>query len=109
MQDRLNRYFDTSVFSQPATYTLGNVSRTLPDVRSPGLRNFDISLFKDFKLRESLVLEFRAESFNALNTPQFGWVKSRLHRKAQPVPPIFQPEVGARAVYWSAHHSRAAG
>src|SRR5207237_5538285 len=27
----------------------------------------------------------------ALNTPQFGWVKSRLPRKAQPVPPIFQP------------------
>jgi short-subunit dehydrogenase len=42
----------------------------------------------------------------ALNTPQFGWVKSRLKRKAQPVPPIFQPEVGARAVYWAAHHNR---
>jgi len=42
----------------------------------------------------------------ALNTPQFGWVKSRLKHKAQPVPPIFQPEVGARAVYWAAHHSR---
>jgi NADP-dependent 3-hydroxy acid dehydrogenase YdfG len=42
----------------------------------------------------------------ALNTPQFGWVKSRLKRKAQPVPPIFQPEVGARAVYWAAHHDR---
>lgn len=42
----------------------------------------------------------------ALNTPQFGWVKSRLPRKAQPVPPIFQPEVGARAVYWAAHHNR---
>jgi hypothetical protein len=72
VQSRLNRYFDTSVFSQPATYTLGNVARTLPDVRSPGLRNFDLSLFKDFKLREKLVLEFRAESFNAFNTPQFG-------------------------------------
>ena len=34
----------------------------------------------------------------ALNTPQFGWVKSRLPHKAQPVPPIFQPEVGARGV-----------
>src|SRR4029078_2492296 len=33
----------------------------------------------------------------ARNTPQFGWVKSRSHPKAQPVPPIFQPEVGARA------------
>jgi short-subunit dehydrogenase len=42
----------------------------------------------------------------ALNTPQFGWVKSRLPHKAQPVPPIFQPEVGARAVYWAAHHKR---
>ena len=39
----------------------------------------------------------------ALNTPQFGWVKSRLPRQAQPVPPIFQPEVGARAIYWAAH------
>jgi short-subunit dehydrogenase len=42
----------------------------------------------------------------ALNTTQFGWVKSRLKNKAQPVPPIFQPEVGARAVYWAAHHNR---
>ena len=42
----------------------------------------------------------------ALNTPQFGWVKSRLKHKAQPVPPIFQPEVGARAIYWAAHHAR---
>lgn len=42
----------------------------------------------------------------ALNTTQFGWVKSRLPHKAQPVPPIFQPEVGARAVYWAAHHRR---
>jgi short-subunit dehydrogenase len=42
----------------------------------------------------------------ALNTPQFSWVLSRLPRKPQPVPPIFQPEVGARAVYWAAHHQR---
>ncbi len=40
----------------------------------------------------------------ALNTPQFGWVKSRLRRKAQPVPPIFQPEVAARAIYYAALH-----
>jgi NAD(P)-dependent dehydrogenase (short-subunit alcohol dehydrogenase family) len=43
----------------------------------------------------------------ALNTPQFGWVKSRLENKAQPVPPIFEPEVGARAVHWAALHRRA--
>jgi NAD(P)-dependent dehydrogenase (short-subunit alcohol dehydrogenase family) len=43
----------------------------------------------------------------ALNTPQFAWVKSRLPNKPQPVPPIFEPEVGARAVFWAAHHNRA--
>ena len=42
----------------------------------------------------------------ALNTPQFGWVKSRLARKAQPVPPIFQPEVAAEAIYFAAHNPR---
>jgi NAD(P)-dependent dehydrogenase (short-subunit alcohol dehydrogenase family) len=42
----------------------------------------------------------------ALNTPQFSWCKSRMPRKAQPVPPIYQPEVGAEAVYWAAHHER---
>jgi NAD(P)-dependent dehydrogenase (short-subunit alcohol dehydrogenase family) len=40
----------------------------------------------------------------ALNTPQFGWVKSRLPRKAQPVPPIYQPEVAAEAIVWAADH-----
>jgi len=42
----------------------------------------------------------------ALNTPQFRWMKSRLPRKAQPVPPIFQPEVAAEAVLWAAQSNR---
>jgi len=42
----------------------------------------------------------------AVNTPQFGWVKSRLPRKPQPVPPIYQPEVIAEGIYWAAHHRR---
>lgn len=42
----------------------------------------------------------------AVNTPQFGWVKSRLPHKAQPVPPIYQPEVIADAVTWVADHYR---
>ena len=42
----------------------------------------------------------------ALNTPQFGWTKSRLPRKAQPVPPIFQPELAADAIYFAAHAKR---
>ena len=42
----------------------------------------------------------------ALNTPQFSWVLSRLPRHPQPVPPIYQPEVAARAVEWAADHDR---
>jgi short-subunit dehydrogenase len=42
----------------------------------------------------------------AVNTPQFGWVRSRLPNRAQPVPPIFQPEVAARAIVWAATHRR---
>lgn len=42
----------------------------------------------------------------AVNTPQFSWVKSRLPRKPQPVPPIYQPEIPAEAIYWAAHHRR---
>ena len=42
----------------------------------------------------------------AVNTPQFGWVKSRLPHKAQPVPPIYQPEVIADAVTWVVDHYR---
>jgi NAD(P)-dependent dehydrogenase (short-subunit alcohol dehydrogenase family) len=42
----------------------------------------------------------------ALNTPQFRWVKSRLPHKAQPVPPIYQPEVAADAILFAADHDR---
>ncbi|MCX6619695.1 MAG: TonB-dependent receptor, partial [Acidobacteria bacterium] len=69
---RLTRYFDTSVFSQPAPFTFGNVGRTLPDVRVPGMQNFDLSLFKNFKVYEKQSLQFRLEAFNALNRAQFG-------------------------------------
>lgn len=42
----------------------------------------------------------------AMNTPQFSWCRTRLSRHPQPVPPIFEPEVGARAIYYAAHHRR---
>jgi short-subunit dehydrogenase len=41
-----------------------------------------------------------------LNTPQFDHVESKLSRRAQPVPPIYQPEVAAGAIHWAAHHNR---
>jgi hypothetical protein len=42
----------------------------------------------------------------AVNTPQFSWVRSRLPRHPQPVPPIYQPEVAARGVVYAADHPR---
>ena len=42
----------------------------------------------------------------AVNTPQFGWNKSRLPNHPQPVPPIYQPEVAAEAIYFAAHARR---
>jgi NAD(P)-dependent dehydrogenase (short-subunit alcohol dehydrogenase family) len=42
----------------------------------------------------------------AVNTPQFSWVRSRLPRHPQPVPPIYQPEVAARGVVFAADHPR---
>jgi short-subunit dehydrogenase len=42
----------------------------------------------------------------AVNTPQFSWVRTRLPRHPQPVPPIYQPEVAATAVLWAADHGK---
>src|SRR3954452_13815278 len=41
-----------------------------------------------------------------VNTPQFDWVRTRLHKHPQPVPPIYQPEVAARAIVHAAEHPR---
>jgi hypothetical protein len=68
---RLNRWFDTSVFSQPAPYTLGNLSPLVTNLRNHYTNNLDFSLFKQFRLTERVRLNFRAEAFNALNRVRF--------------------------------------
>jgi hypothetical protein len=67
----LERWFNTDAFSLPEPYTIGNVARTLPDVRSDGLFSIDFSLFKTFSITERTRLQFRAEAFNLTNTPTF--------------------------------------
>jgi hypothetical protein len=71
----LNQYFaNPQVAVVPTPFTLGTGPAVLPDVRGPGVRNANLSLFKEFpvsKLGEGSHLEFRLESFNALNHPQF--------------------------------------
>jgi hypothetical protein len=72
---RLGKWFDTSVFSQPAPFTFGNAPRTLPNVRSQGIDNLDFALFKNtlFGPDDKLGLQFRAEVFNLANRVQFGY------------------------------------
>jgi hypothetical protein len=70
VEDRLGRYFDTSVYSQPPNFTFGNEPVFSPVLRAPGVRNFDLSMFKNFDLRRA-TLQFRVEALNAFNTVQF--------------------------------------
>jgi hypothetical protein len=68
-------YFaNPDALSQPDDFTLGTSPRTISSVRQPGARDVSMSLFKEFPLsgiREGMRLEFRAESFNTFNHPQF--------------------------------------
>ncbi len=71
VQSRLDAFFDVTAFTAPEPFTYGNSGRNLSDVRGPGLVNLDFSLFKTFALGERARLQFRAEAFNASNTPVF--------------------------------------
>jgi hypothetical protein len=62
-------WFDTASFAVPAQNTIGNVGRNA--FTGPGFFNLDFSLFRRFKIRERFTAEFRAETFNISNTPQY--------------------------------------
>jgi hypothetical protein len=63
-------WFNTAAVTAPAALSEGNLG--LQTNYSPPTRNLDLSLFKDFAFTERFKLQFRAESFNLANTPQFG-------------------------------------
>jgi hypothetical protein len=63
-------FFDTTAFARITAVRFGNVGRNT--MRGPGVVNMDFSLFRDFKVRESVNMEFRVEGFNISNTPHFG-------------------------------------
>ena len=74
--DWRTQYFaNPDVIQIPARYQIGNAQRTLPNVYAPGARTAGLSLMKEFPLgvvHEGTRLEFRLETFNAFNHPQFG-------------------------------------
>jgi hypothetical protein len=63
------RWFDTDAFAQPAPFTFGNAGRNV--TFAPGLSNVDMSLQRNFELKEDRRIEFRWEVFNVLNHPNF--------------------------------------
>jgi hypothetical protein len=71
VEDRLNNYLNVNAFSRPAADTFGTMPRTLPNYRSPGIRNADAALFKNLALTESKYIQLRLEGFNVTNTPTF--------------------------------------
>ena len=71
VEDRLNRYFDTAVYSQPAAFQFGNETIFSPLLRAHGVRNVDLSLFKSFPVRSRMTLQCRIEVLNAFNRVQF--------------------------------------
>jgi hypothetical protein len=64
-QRTVNEWFNTAAFAQPAIYTFGNAGRN--NVRAPGTVDMDLSLGRNFRLRERMTLQFRGEAFNVLN------------------------------------------
>jgi hypothetical protein len=69
-ENKLLQWFDTTTFAQPAPGFFGNAG--VGTVLSPGLANFNMALYKDFRINERFTLQFRSEFFNALNHPNFG-------------------------------------
>lgn len=72
---RVNQWFNTACFTQPAPFTFGDEPRLDPQLRAAGVANWDASAYKTFPIaRDGTVnMQFRAEAFNLFNRVQFGY------------------------------------
>jgi len=66
----IEKYFNTDAFQRNATFTYGNLGRNT--MTGPGYANVDASIMKDWRVRESVEVQFRLESFKLFNHPNFG-------------------------------------
>jgi hypothetical protein len=88
---RINEWFNTAAFAQPASFSFGDESRTDPHLKAEGIANFDFTVVKQTQITERFRLEFHTEFFNLFNrvqfadpgtslgTPQFGVVTSTMN------------------------------
>jgi len=70
-----------------------------------GIRGFTDSIRTELLADKSKV-QITMVQLPGVNTTQFSWCRSKLPKHPMPVPPIYQPEIPAEAVYWAAHHRR---
>ncbi|MEP6743115.1 MAG: hypothetical protein ABJB61_11500, partial [bacterium] len=99
--DRL-LYLNPAAFSLPDVGKFGSLGRG--SIRGPGTKNFDLSVVKNWRLRDHYSLQFRAEMFNAFNHPNFNGVDSNLSLNnlagdenfGKPLNPTFGRIIGTR-------------
>ena len=70
-QSRLNGWFNTGCFVNSGEWEFGNEARVDPKLRAAGINNWDVAIFKKTRIRESVGMEFRMETFNLFNRVQF--------------------------------------
>lgn len=70
--DSTHTYFNTACFAKPSYFTYGNESRTDNTLRTPGIANWDMAIYKNIPVHESVSLNFRLEAFNLFNRVEFG-------------------------------------
>jgi outer membrane receptor protein involved in Fe transport len=69
-QRSVGHWFNTAAFRAPAPFTFGNAGRNI--IPGPGNVLFDLALHRRFPIREGQAVEFRVESFNIFNHPNYG-------------------------------------
>jgi len=67
----VDKWFDTSAFAAQPAYTLRTLSTYDSHIRADGLQGLDLSIAKDFPVREAVRFRVKVDMFNAFNTPQF--------------------------------------
>lgn len=96
-QRGIRRWFDTAAFAAPTCVCFGNAGRDI--LRGPGLTNVDLSIMRDFSFHERYRIQFRFESFNLMNHPNFGLPNSAIGNAAVgTISTVINPERQNQAV-----------
>ena len=97
----VDKFFNTAAFAQPLNGTTGNAGRSIID--GPGLKNVDMGIFRDFRIMEGKVLQFRGElsnSFNLVNLSNPGTAQNgSTFGKVSSAGPMRQVQMGLRFTF----------